>query len=150
LTELRLPGASGLELQRLVFDRTEMPIIFMSSHVDVPATVQAMKGGAFEFLTKPLSLETLQTTIRNALERSRAELCRLAQIRALQQRYESLTVRQREVMGLVVSGRLNKQVGGELGITEITVKRHRGRMMRTMQAGSVADLVKMAFALSSP
>jgi FixJ family two-component response regulator len=149
LTELRLPGASGLELQRLVFDRTEMPVIFMSSHVDVPATVQAMKGGAFEFLTKPLWRETLQTTIRDALERSRDELRHLAQVQALQQRYESLTCRQREVMGLVVSGRLNKQVGGELGITEFTVKRHRGRLMQKMQAGSFAELVKMAAALSA-
>ena len=149
LTELHLPGASGLDLQQLVFTRTEMPVIFMSSRVDVRATVQAMKGGAFEFLTKPLSREVVQTTIREALERSRAALRHLEQVRALQERYESLTHRQREVMSLLVSGRLNKQVGGELGITEITVKRHRGNMMRKMQAGSFAELVKMATALSA-
>ena len=147
LTELHLPGQSGLDLQRLVFDRTEMPVIFMSSHADVQATVRAMKGGAFEFLTKPLAREVLLATIRDALERSRAALRHLAQGRALQERYELLTRRQREIMSLVVSGRLNKQVGGELGIAEITVKRHRGRMMRTMQAGSFAELVRMASSL---
>jgi FixJ family two-component response regulator len=149
LTEWHLPGASGLDLQRLVFTRTEMPVVFMSSRVDVRAAVQAMKGGAFEFLTKPLSREILEITIRDAHERSRAALRQLDQTRALQERYESLTHRQREVMSLVVSGRLNKQVGGDLGITEITVKRHRGRMMRKMQAGSFAELVKMATALSA-
>jgi FixJ family two-component response regulator len=149
LTELHLPGQSGLDLQRLVFERTEMPVIFMSSGADVRTTVQAMKGGALEFLTKPLSHEVLLATIREALERSRAALRHLTQVRALQERYESLTRRQREVMSLVVSGRLNKQVSGELGITEFTVKRHRGRLMQKMQAGSFAELVKMATALSA-
>lgn len=149
LTELYLPDASGFDLQRLMIDRTEIPVIFMSSHADVQAAVRAMKGGAFEFLIKPLVHEVLLSTIRDALERSRAELRHLAQVRALQERYESLTRRQREVMNLVVCGRLNKQVGGDLGIDENTVKRHRGRLMRKMQAGSFAELVKMATALSA-
>jgi FixJ family two-component response regulator len=144
LTELHLSGLSGLELQRLVFERMEMPVIFMSSHADVQATVQAMKGGAFEFLTKPLAREVLLNAIQEALERSHAELRHLAQAQAFQKRYESLSRREREVMGMVVSGRMNKQVGGELGISEITVKAHRGKMMRKMQASSFAELVSMA------
>jgi FixJ family two-component response regulator len=147
LVELHLPGASGLDLQRFVLDRTEMPIIFMSREADVRATVQAMKAGAFEFLTKPLAIDLLLTSIRHALERSHGTLLRLAQIQALEERYESLSRREREVMSLVVSGRLNKQVGGDLGISEITVKAHRGKMMRKMQASSFAELVSMAASL---
>jgi FixJ family two-component response regulator len=147
LLELELPGASGLELQKLLAARSEMPIVFMSSRVDIQATVQAMKAGAFEFLIKPLVPEALLDAIHGALERSEAVLHELTQISALQERYESLSRREREVMGLLVRGRLNKQVGGELGISEITVKAHRGNMMRKMHASSFAELVTMAASL---
>jgi FixJ family two-component response regulator len=149
LVELDLPGASGLELQKRVADRTDMPIIFMSSRADIHATVQAMKAGAFEFLTKPVVPEVLLDAIRGALERSETAMRTLMRIHALQERYESLSRREREVMGLLVRGRLNKQVGGELGISEITVKAHRGRMMRKMHASSFAELVTMAASLRS-
>jgi FixJ family two-component response regulator len=147
LVDLNLPGVGGLGLQRLVFDRTDLPIIFMSSRADVRATVQAMKAGAFDFLIKPLVGDVLLAAIHEAVERSRAEILHRASMRALQERYESLSRREREVMELVVSGRLNKQVGGELGISEITVKAHRGKLMRKMEAGSLAELVKMAASL---
>ena len=147
LVELDLPGLGGLELQRRLCDRTEMPIVFMSAHVDVQSTVQAMKGGAFEFLTKPIMRHRLLDAIGGAIEHSHGALRSLAQIHALQLRYESLSRREREVMSLVVSGRLNKQVGGELGISEITVKAHRGKMMRKMKASSFAELVTMAASL---
>ena len=147
LVELDLPGSSGLELQRLVADRSDMPLIFMSARADIQATVRAMKAGAFEFFTKPVATEVLLDAIRGALERSDAALRQLAQINALQERYESLSQREREVMCLLVRGRLNKQVGGELGISEITVKAHRGRMMRKMNASSFAELVTMAGSL---
>ena len=147
LLELDLPGLSGLDLQRRVFDRPELPIVFMTTHVDVPTTVRAMKGGAFEFLTKPVHREVLLDAIGGAIERSHHALRHLTQVHALQQRYESLSRREREVMGLVVSGRLNKQVGGDLGISEITVKAHRGKMMRKMRASSFAELVTMAASL---
>jgi FixJ family two-component response regulator len=117
-----------------------MPIIFLSICADVRATVQAMKTGAFEFLTKPVESDLLLHTIRQAIEHSGAALRHLARVLALQQRYDSLSRREREVMGLVISGRLNKQVGGELGISEITVKAHRGKMMRKMQAGEFRAL----------
>jgi FixJ family two-component response regulator len=148
LVELELPGSSGLELQKLVAARSEMPIVFMSSRADIHATVQAMKAGAFEFLIKPLVPEVLLDALRGALERSEATLQELIRMQALQERYESLSQREREVMGLLVRGRLNKQVGGELGISEITVKAHRGNMMRKMHAGSFAELVTMAASLS--
>lgn len=145
LLDISLPDLNGLELQRrIAVERAEMPIIFITGYADVPKTVQAMKAGAIEFLTKPFSEEMLLTAIRQALERSRVALVELAQLQLLQDRYAALTPREREVMALVVSGLLNKQVGGELGISEITVKAHRGQVMQKMQANSVADLVKMA------
>jgi FixJ family two-component response regulator len=150
LVDLHLPGMSGLDLQRAVLDRTELPVIFMATHADIPSTVQAMKAGAFEFLTKPLVKEDLVDTINLAIERSHAALRQLGHERTLQRRYESLTRREREVLRLVIAGRLNKQVGGELGISEITVKAHRGKVMRKMQAGSFAELVGMAASLLHP
>ena len=143
--DVSLPGLNGLELQkRVANERTDMPIIFITGHGDVPITVQAMKAGAVEFLTKPFSDEVLLRAIRQALERSRAALATEAEIKSLRDRYASLTGRERQVMALVVSGLLNKQVGGELGISEITVKAHRGKVMQKMKAGSLPDLVRMA------
>jgi FixJ family two-component response regulator len=143
--DISLPGLNGLDLQKHVAaERHEMPIIFITGHGDVPMTVQAMKAGAVEFLTKPFSDDVLLRAIRNALERSKALLDRDADIRALKARYACLTAREREVMALVVAGLPNKQVGGELGISEITVKAHRGSMMRKMKADSLAGLVNMA------
>ena len=121
-----------------------MPIIFITGHGDMPMTVQAMKGGAVEFLTKPFGEEVLLSAIRQALERSQTALDHETQLRALRDRYASLSRREREVMALVVRGLLNKQVGFELGISEITVKAHRGQVMRKMNAGSFADLVNIA------
>ncbi|MGA7694646.1 MAG: response regulator [Candidatus Sulfotelmatobacter sp.] len=143
--DVSLPGLNGLELQRrIAVERTEMPIIFITGHGDVPMTVQAMKAGAVEFLTKPLNDDVLLTAIRAALERSRVALRLEAELRGLRDRYASLSQRERQVMVLVASGLLNKQIGGELGISEITVKAHRGKVMQKMMAGSLADLVKMA------
>jgi len=145
LLDISLPDLSGLDLQkRIAIERPDIPIIFITGYGDVPKTVQAMKAGAVEFLTKPFNDEHLLTAIRQALERSRLALAQEAEIRELRDRYASLTPRERQVMALVVSGLLNKQVGGELGISEITVKAHRGQVMQKMQANSVADLVKMA------
>lgn len=147
LTELRLPGLSGLDLQREILHRPELPVIFVSADPDVQSTVEAMKHGALDFLTKPCPTHLLLQAVRAALERSRVALLQLAQTQALQQRYESLSRREREVMGLVVLGHLNKQVGVALGISEITVKAHRGKLMRKMRAASFADLVNMAASL---
>jgi FixJ family two-component response regulator len=145
LLDISLPGFNGLELQkRAAVERTAMPIIFITGYGDVPKTVQAMKAGAVEFLTKPFNDEVLLIAIRQALERSRLDLVQQAEMQELRNRYASLTPREREVMALVVSGLLNKQIGGELGISEITVKAHRGQVMQKMRANSVADLVKMA------
>ena len=144
LLDISLPGMNGLDLQkRIAIERTDMPIIFITGSGDVPKSVQAMKAGAVEFLTKPFNDEVLLTAIRQALERSRLALVQEADMKELRPRYASLTPREREVMALVVSGLLNKQVGGELGISEITVKAHRGQVMQKMKANSVADLVKM-------
>ena len=151
LLDISLPGLNGLDLQkRIAADRTDMPIIFITGYGDVPKTVQAMKAGAVEFLTKPFNDEVLLAAIRQALERSRLALAQEAEVKKLRDRYAALTAREREVMALVVSGLLNKQVGGELGISEITVKAHRGQVMHKMKANSVADLVKMAERLHPP
>jgi FixJ family two-component response regulator len=144
LLDVALPGLNGLELQEQLAERTDMPIIFITGHGDIPMTVQAMKAGAVEFLTKPLKDDVLVNAIRGALERSSIALRLDAETRALKDCYLSLTPREREVMALVVSGLLNKQVGGELGISEITVKAHRGQVMRKMKADSLPDLVTMA------
>jgi FixJ family two-component response regulator len=145
LLDVSLPGLNGLDLQkRVAVERTDMPIIFITGHGDVPMTVQAMKAGAIEFLTKPFSDEVLLSAIRHAIARSHTALGREAELQALRTCYASLTSREREVMTLVVSGLLNKQVGGELGISEITVKAHRGKVMQKMNADSLPDLVKMA------
>jgi FixJ family two-component response regulator len=133
-----------------VIERAEMPIIFITGYGDVPKSVEAMKGGAAEFLTKPLNHEVLLTAIRQSLERSRFALTREAELQTLRDRYASLTVRERKVMALIVSGLLNKQVGGQMDIAESTVKAHRGQVMQKMKAESLADLVKMAAKLHVP
>jgi FixJ family two-component response regulator len=147
--DVNLPDLNGLELQeRIAGERADMPIIFITGHGDIPMTVQAMKAGAVEFLTKPFTPEVLLNSIRSALERSRACLDEQSDLQALRDRHRSLSRREREVMALVVRGRLNKQVGGELGISEITVKKHRGRAMRKMRAKSLPELVSIAARLN--
>jgi FixJ family two-component response regulator len=148
--DVTLPGLTGLELQQQLAERTDMPIIFITGHSDVPMSVQAMKAGAVEFLTKPFKDDVLLNAIRGAIERSRAALRQDSEMRVLRDCYASLTPREREVMALVASGLLNKQVGGELGISEITVKAHRGQVMRKMRADSLPDLVTMAARLGLP
>jgi len=147
--DVSLPDLNGLDLQQRIADRTDLPIIFITGHGDVPMTVRAMKAGAVEFLTKPFSDDVLLSAIRNAIERSRSALSHEAELHALRGRYAQLSPREREVMALVVSGLLNKQVGAELGISEITVKAHRGQVMRKMKADSLADLVRMAARLQA-
>jgi FixJ family two-component response regulator len=143
--DISLPGLNGLDLQKQVaVERSEMPIIFITGYGDVPKTVQAMKAGAVEFLTKPFSDDVLLSAIRQAVECSETTLGQAAEMRTLRDRYASLSGREREVMALVVTGLLNKQVGSDLGISEITVKAHRGRMMQKMKANSLAALVIMA------
>ena len=143
-----LPDMSGLELQeRIATERSGMPIIFLSGRCDIQTTVKAMKAGAMEFLTKPFDREMLLNAIRQGIKRSEAMLGRESELQTLRSYYGSLTSREREVMTLVASGLLNKQVGGELGISEITVKTHRGNVMRKMKADSFADLVGMALRL---
>jgi FixJ family two-component response regulator len=143
--DVNLPDLNGLEVQgRIVGERAEMPIIFITGYGDIPMTVQAMKAGAVEFLTKPVTPAVLVQSIRSALERSRVCLDEQANLQVLRDRHQSLSRREREVMALVVRGWLNKQVGGELGISEITVKKHRGRAMRKMHAKSLPHLVRIA------
>ncbi|RWB40367.1 MAG: response regulator transcription factor [Mesorhizobium sp.] len=145
ILDVNLPALNGLDLQQVVSaERSEMPIIFVTGYGDVPTSVKAMKAGAVEFLTKPLNDEVLLSAIQQALDRSRAALALQSELRALRERYSTLSRREQEVMALVVSGLLNKQVGFELGISEITVKAHRGQVMRKMQAKSLPDLVTMA------
>ncbi len=147
--DVNLPDLSGLDLQALVMDRVAMPIIFISGYGDVPTTVRAMKAGAVEFLTKPLIDDQLISAIRSAIDRSYVELGHAAQLETLRNDYASLSGREQEVMALVTAGSLNKQVGSRLGISEITVKAHRGKLMRKMHAGSLPDLVKMSVMLDA-
>lgn len=148
--DVSLPGLSGLDLQQRLGDRRGLPIIFITGRGDIPMSVQAMKAGAVEFLTKPFSDEVLLDAIRRALESSSTALDRESALEKLKRAYALLSRRERQVMTCVVSGRLNKQVGSELGISEITVKAHRGQVMRKMNADSLADLVRMAAALDLP
>ena len=149
--DVELPDLNGLDVQeRVAADRTEMPIIFITGHGDIPMSVRAMKAGAAEFLTKPFERDVLLNAIRRAIERSRVALVHASELKMLNQRYASLTPREREVLVWVVSGLLNKQVGAELRMTEATVKAHRGQVMQKMKADSLADLVRIAARLELP
>lgn len=148
--DVTLPNLNGLDLQQRIVDRSDMPIIFITGYGDVPTTVQAMKAGAAEFLTKPLADGVLLNAITQAIERSQEKLAERLELNELRNYYASLTPREREIMALVISGLLNKQTAAELGISEITVKAHRGKVMRKMRVESVADLVRVAAALEVP
>jgi FixJ family two-component response regulator len=148
--DVTLPHLNGLDVQKRIVDRMDIPIIFITGYGDVPTTVEAMKAGAVEFLTKPLSDEVLRNAIRQAIDRSRTAVAQEAGLRALRELHAALTPREREIMAGVVSGLLNKQIAIELGISEITVKAHRGRVMRKMQVASLAELVRVAAALDVP
>jgi FixJ family two-component response regulator len=142
--DITLPGLNGLDLQKVIaVDQLSMPIIFITAHGDVPTSVQAMKAGAFEFLTKPIRSEVLLDAMRNAIGRSQEALFDEAEMRSLRKRYALLTAREREVMALIVTGLLNKEVGSELGISIITVKVHRAKVMQKMEAESFAELLNM-------
>ena len=143
--DVELPDLNGLDLQdRVAAERTDMPIIFITGYGDIPMSVRAMKAGAAEFLTKPFEGDAILKAIQGAIDRSRVSLVRTSELRMLRERYASLTRREREVLAWVVSGRLNKQVGAELGMTEATVKAHRGQVMQKMKVDSLADLVRIA------
>jgi FixJ family two-component response regulator len=148
--DVTLPNLNGLDLQKRIVDRVDMPVIFITGYGDVPTTVQAMKAGAVEFLTKPFGGDVLLDAISHAIERSRTALAHEAELRALRDCRATLTPREREIMALVVSGLLNKQIAARLGISEITVKAHRGRVMRKMGVDSLAELVRVAAALDVP
>ena len=147
--DVQLPDLSGLDLQQRIADRLDMPIIFVTGHGDVPMSVRAMKAGAVEFLTKPFDNETLLSALRNAIDLSAGALENETEFHAIRDRYASLSKRERQVMALVVKGTLNKQAAAQLGISEITVKAHRGRVMRKMQAQSLAQLVNIAGIMSA-
>jgi FixJ family two-component response regulator len=148
--DVELPGVSGLDLQARLAERTETPIVFLTGHGDIPMTVRAMKAGAVEFLTKPFAADVLLDAIARALEGSREALLAVSELRVLRSRYATLTPREREVMMWVVAGLLNKQVGAELGASEVTIKAHRGKVMQKMQAASLPDLVRMSVRLDLP
>ena len=150
ILDIELPDINGLELQRQLADVQHPPIVFITGHGNIPASVRAMKAGALDFLPKPFQPQDLVTAVDSALEHDRAARLASEELASLRKRYASLTPREREVMPLVVSGLLNKQAAGQLGITEVTLQIHRGQVMRKMQAASLSDLVRMATKLNIP